>query len=373
MQVMFPDYNRCILNLAASILHHLDLECPHAGLPEADAFLSRPRKNRVMMILDGLGSACLQHMLPEDGFLRQHQAADISSVYPCTTAAATTTLLSGLSPLEHGWLGWNAWFCEFGRIVDLFLDRDSYSGAIIAPSPAKLLLPYADISQRLSQERPGFLRCHKVMPPFDPNGVDSLARMAARIREICALDGPQLILAYWHEPDTLMHNEGPGSDAVRQDLRQSDQILADLYRSLEDVQILITADHGQIAVEREIYLDDYPLLNECLILPPSLESRAASLFVKPEKMDYFAAAFRDLFGDCFLLLPRSEVFERGLFGPGKPHRKVDDFVGSYLACATGQAILRYRSLFNRPRNIFKGHHAGLCADEMTVPLILAEK
>lgn len=88
---------------------------------------------------------------------------------------------------------------------------------------------------------------------------------------------------------------------------------------------------------------------------------------------------RKLPQDCFLRRhfrsnrSSEEVFASGLFGPGTLHRKIDDFVGDYLACATGQTILRYRSLFNRPRTPFKGHHAGLCVEEMMVPLIISHK
>ncbi len=372
MGIVFPNYTNSILNLVASVLHSFGAPCRHPGLSSLDALLAKPYKNKILMVLDGLGSELLDRMLPEDGFLRSHKTADLSSVYPCTTTAATTTLLSGLSPLEHGWLGWSAWFREFGRIVDLFLDRDSFSGAAITPSPAQLMLPFSDLVSQIGKIAADSIHFQKVMPPFDPNGVNNMLQMAARIKDFCSQDGNQLILAYWHEPDTLMHNEGPYSEVVRQELISFDQILAKLFSELDDTLLIITADHGQIEVAREIYLDEIPELHNCLILPPSLESRAVSLFVKPAKLEYFASAFNDRFGDCYLLLPRQDVFERGLFGNGIPHKKVDDFLGDFLACATGQSIIRYHSLFNRPRFAFKGHHAGLCAEEMIVPLIIAK-
>ena len=95
------------------------------------------------------------------------------------------------------------------------------------------------------------------------------------------------------------------------------------------------------------------------------------MFVKPARLAEFPKIFNSLLGDSFLLLPREEVFSRGLFGSGMPHRNVDYFIGDFLACATGSSMIRYRSLFNRPHSVFKGHHAGLCRDEMTVPLIFA--
>jgi hypothetical protein len=372
MKITFPDYGNSILSLISSVLAHFGVPGRHGGLPLLDQLLAKPVKNTVIILFDGMGSDFVDCVLPDDGFLRTHKVADLSSVYPCTTAAATTTLMSGLSPLEHGWLGWSAWFREYGRIVDLFLDRDSFSGAAVIPSPAGQLLAYESILPQILQARPGRLQGHKIMPPFDPEGVDSAAAMVDRIKACCQLEGDQLILAYWHEPDTLMHNEGPYSEAVRKEMIAYDQMLAKLCCELPDTRLIITADHGQVEITQEIYLDEIPDLNDCLILPPSLEGRAASLFVKPDRLDEFAKIFNDLFGSCFLLLTRQEVFAKELFGSGMPHRKVGDFVGDFLACATGPAMIRYHSLFNRPRNIFRGHHAGLLHEEMVVPLIYAE-
>jgi hypothetical protein len=372
MELTFPDYSNSILNLISSILGHFGVSPRHPGLPLLDARMARPAKNTVMILFDGMGSDLADRCLPAGGFMRSHKIADLSSVYPCTTAAATTTLMTGLSPLEHGWLGWNAWFREYGRFVDLFLDRDSFSGASISPSPAQMLLPFEDVASQISKVQQDRLQIQKVMPPFDPDGVDSAARMIARIKAACRQDGRQLVLAYWHEPDTLMHNEGPYSETVGREMLMHDHMLEELHDELPDTRIIITADHGQVEITKEIFIDEIPALHECLILPPSLEGRAASFFVKPGRLQEFAAIFGEKLGDCFMLLPRQEVFSRNLFGSGTPHRKVDDFVGDFLACATGSVMLRYHSLFKRPRNTFKGHHAGLCHEEMVVPLIYAE-
>jgi hypothetical protein len=372
MAIVFPDYRNSILNLTNSILKAYGIAPRHESLPALDTVLQRTHRNRVLLIIDGLGLAFVKRMMPPESFLRRHLLREITSVYPCTTTAATTTFQSGLSPIEHGWLGWNGYFKEYGRVIDLFLDRDSFNGEPIEPSAAKTLLPFTDITRQICQKSGDSVVCRRIMPPFDANGVHSMQQIVDQIRNYCQTGSNQLILAYWNEPDTMMHKEGPYSDKVVAEVMAYDRMLEDLINNTEQTLLIVTADHGQIAVERDVILNEIPALADCLIMPPSLEARAASLFVKPSRLRDFRDTFNGLLGNDFLLMPRDEVFDRGLFGPGQAHRKVDDFVGDFLACATGGALLRYQTSFNRPLTPFKGHHAGLRDEEMIVPLIVAE-
>ena len=73
-------------------------------------------------------------------------------------------------------------------------------------------------------------------------------------------------------------------------------------------------------------------------------------------------------GDDFILLTKEEVFDKNIFGFGTPHPRTNDFVGDFLAIATGE-----KSLFIKREEInFIGVHAGLTEDEMIVPFIAIE-
>lgn len=371
MSIVYPDYTHSILNLTSSILRAYGAACDHPSLPLLDSALAENCKNRIFLILDGMGSEFLRRQLLPDGLFRQCQVDELTSVYPCTTTAATTTMLSGLTPLEHGWLGWSPWFREYGRIIDVYLDRDSLSGQEIKPSAGELL-PFEDMGHKIHAATQGAIGLHRIQPNYAVDGVNTFEEVIARMREYTALPGPQLILAYWYQPDSKMHIEGPYSESVREDVQDFEVQLTRLMAELEDTLLVITADHGQVTVNREIYLDDYPDIMDCLVLPPSLETRSVSFFVKNHRRTEFEQQFKTAFGDCYLLLNRDDVLSKGLFGPGQAHHKIDDFLGDYLACATGDAIIRYHGRFDRPHNVFHGHHAGLCAEEMLVPLIITK-
>jgi len=371
MSMVFPDYTHSILNLASSILRAYGSECRHPSLPVLDQALAEPHKNRIFLILDGMGDEFVQRQLAAEGYFRSHQVDTLTSVYPCTTTAATTSMLSGLSPAEHGWLGWSPWFREYGRIIDVYLDRDSLSGQEIKP-PAGELMPYEDLGRKIYAATHGSVGLHRIQPNFAEDGVNTFEQVIERMRDYAALPGPQLILAYWHQPDSRMHNEGPYSPHVLDEVQSFEHQLQALMDELADTLLVISADHGQVSVAREVYLDDYPEILDCLVVPPTLETRAVSFFVKNHRRADFVERFNAALGDCYTLMDRDEVLARQLFGPGPMHRKIDDFLGDFLACATGDTIIRYHGRFERTRQVFHGHHAGLCAEEMLVPLILTK-
>ena len=117
---MFVDYDHSIVSLSCSILKHYGAEYHHKTFEPMDELLQHPYKHVVIMLFEGLGMEVLRRHLPENSFLRSHALGELSSVFPPTTTAATTSIESGLTPAEHGWLGWNLYFPELGDIVSLF-------------------------------------------------------------------------------------------------------------------------------------------------------------------------------------------------------------------------------------------------------------
>ena len=136
--------------------------------------------------------------------------------------------------------------------------------------------------------------------------------------------------------------------------------------ALEDTLLLITADHGMMEAEC-VEWTAHPDLLECLVRPPSIESRAVNLFVKPEKREVFERLFSECFGKDFLLLTREQVLSEGLLGTGNDHPKLEAMMGDYLAVAVGRKALRVES------KGYKGEHAGMTKEEMVIPLIAIEK
>ncbi len=369
----FPDYNRSILNAACGVLKLFGAEPPHATLPEV-AGLAR-KSHVALVILDGMGEDALT-LLPEDAFLRRRKAATLTSVFPSTTTAATNSLYTALSPAEHGWLGWSLYFKEYARLVDTFLDRDSYSQEKLSSSPAKALMPFESVFHRIRRATGGRVMTRAVFP-FEPGltGMDEL-RLARTLDEaalaIRSRDGVEAFtLLYWPDPDTVMHEHGARCERAARAVKQLNDWAEALTARLRDTTLIITADHGLTDVADIVWLNEWPDLMQYLVMPPSVETRAASLFVKRGREAAFERAFRDVLGEDFLLMPREEALARQIFGPGALHPKSDDFIGDYMTIATGDKAIYYRPEGAVPHGRMIGHHAGLTDAEMLVPLILA--
>lgn len=118
---------------------------------------------------------------------------------------------------------------------------------------------------------------------------------------------------------------------------------------------------------------DLPEIQECLIMPPSLESRMISFNVKENKKDKFKQAFESRFKDKYKLFTKEELLQSHLLGYGKEHRKIDDFLGNFIAIAISDTTI---ILENYLRREIHGEdkkistHCGLTQDEMEVPIIM---
>ena len=119
-----PNYDDCITNLACSIRKYFNLDIKHEGIKDIDDILNNKKPRNVVVILyDGLGFNIMNRHLTKESFLVRNCLRDYSSVVPCTTTAATTSMLTGLNPCEHGWLGWDLYIKPEDIIVTMFKNK----------------------------------------------------------------------------------------------------------------------------------------------------------------------------------------------------------------------------------------------------------
>ena len=361
-----PDYENGLVNLSNSILRGFGARLRHKSLPGLDETLDKGFQTVVLILLDGMGTDALTRHLPKKSFLRRHQLQTISSVFPPTTTAALTSIETGLTPMEHGWLGWSMYFKELDQIVELFPNTVRESGGVQAADyhVASWLMPVENIGVDIGNA--GIGEMHTVSP-YAGHRVYSQDELFETVRQIGAKPGRKFIYAYWNQPDALMHETGCDSVPVRDTLRGLDQSVKTLCETLKDTLCIVTADHGHINT-RYGFISEYPDLQNAMLRPPAIEGRAAAFYVKATRIKDFPHLFAKAFGDSFLLFSRDEVIQKGFFGAGEAHPRFAESIGDYLAVAVGDVAIA-----NSPESRqFISNHGGMTRQEMDVPLIVIE-
>ena len=338
-EIIFPNYEHCILNTITSILKYYNVNTPYSSLKSLDEKLSKKYKNVVLIILDGMGSHILNHLSP-NGFFKSKQLDCVTSVYPSTTTAALTTYYSGQPPIETGWIAWSQYFKEYGRAIDMFSHKESYLGESLDFDRLNVfdnIMKHETIFEKIEEASPN-VKAYEVTPLYSERRskrtviADNLEELFENINILCQTSGEKFIMAYSDNPDGLLHKFGTSSQEAKDFIKSAEEKISELYNLLpEDTIIIISADHGHKDIEKAYTLLDYPEIQECLILPPSLESRVVAFWVKEDMKIEFEERFNKVFGEEFLLLTAQEFLDRHFLGFGEKHPKIDDFIGNYIA------------------------------------------
>ena len=255
MQIIYPDYENCLTNLTNSILKYFDITPYHKTLKELDKVLEENKyDNVVLLIYDGMGSNILNRNLAGKSFLRKNKLTDIKAVFPPTTTASTTTLLSGLNPIEHGWLGWDLYFKWLDETVTMFLNTIKDTGILVSEENiAHKYFPYKSIIDLINEK----YKAYKIVP-FDENPYSDLEDLNNRIINLCKEKGKKFIYAYCDEPDHTTHSEGTDSNITIKLYEELDRSTKELCNNLKNTNtlVIVTADHGHIN-SIPITLSDY--------------------------------------------------------------------------------------------------------------------
>ncbi len=369
MKLTKPNFKKSVVNISATFAQFLGCPNDKPILKILQKALEKDYKNVVFIIFDGLGIHPLSTNLEEVSVLRKNIKQVLKSTFPSTTANATTSILSNKYPMEHGWFAWSVFFDELGCAVDVYLDKNSYTGESIEPNWVKNRLPFEPYYKKAVTDR----EISVVVPTFWHN--DEVNRhewktfdeFFSNIEKICKRKKKQFVYCYCDEPDHTMHEYGVTSKEAMALINTLNNKFDDLQKKLDDTLFVVTADHGQ--VDDDGYVDVWQDEKLCSMLekPFSFEPRATAMFVKAGKEKEFEKHFKRQYGKDFRLFKTKKMLKQNFFGlPSGENAKL---LPNYFAVA----ITRKQMLFTKDSHRFKGHHTSLTEEEMNVPLIIIEK
>ena len=378
--IVLPNYDHCILGIITSILKYYNVETNHKSLGSLDnVLLKRKYKNVILFILDGMGEHILNN-ISKNGYFNQNKLDVVTSVYPSTTTAALTTYYSGQPPYETGWIAWSQYFKEYGRAIDMFSHNESYMREPLK-NPNKDVfktdMHYKSVYEKI-EEANSNIKAFEIGPEYAERRAkrsiiaDNIDELISSINDIYELPGEKFILAYSDNPDGLLHKYGTDSEEVKNYILDAEDKLKKLKEKLgEDTLIIVSADHGHKNIDKAYTLLDYPELLECLIMPPTLESRVLTFWVKDNMRAIFEERFNKQFGEEFWLMTKEEFLnEKKFLGSGHKHHKIDDFIGNYVALSVAGSMIRLETFLAEGKPVKKSTHCGLTKDEMEVPVIV---
>ena len=367
-----PDYgDACVTALVPALLG--DPDGPGGWprwLPAEVAEASRV----LLLVLDGLGWNQLKGRSDRAPVLAGLTGGPITTVAPTTTAAALTSICTGVPPGEHGVIGY--------RIAVGDLDLGAHTEVLNAlrwtstikdarrrhdPRSFQPCSLFGDqwplVVTRRAFLDSGFTAAH--LSDTRLVGYDHRAGLVNSVVDAFAA-GEAFVYAYWDDIDRTAHEFGL-ADRYDEELAACDAMVGDLLTRLPaDTAVVVTADHGQVHVDEKML--ELPGSVSGLIDGQSGEARFRWLHSRPGAAVDLAAGAFEAFSDVAWVRTVDEVVADGWLGPvvtGTARGRLGDV-----------ALVPFEPVaFVDPGEHLSihliGRHGSLTTDEVLVPALCA--
>lgn len=352
--------------------------------------LQLPKASSALLLLvDGLGLEQLEQYSAHAPFLRRvlrQQAAaqtEMSTVYPSTTAAALSSLGTGLAPGEHGLVGYDVYDPDRQTVVNQLGGWDERTDP-------QTWQPAPTVFEQLNQQRATGV--HHIEPitvslvAFESSALTRASLQGARFVgqnnlakrfTQAAFEAQQpgaLIYLYVNELDKAGHQYGPGSIQWLEVLEEIDSLSRRMVRKLpEGTLAAVTGDHGMIEVKAEHRID-FAQQEELIadVAHTAGEPRMVQLFFDETASDAdrikTQEAWQRHYGDQAWIATRGQAINAGWFG--HVSQRVQNRIGDLIV--TGfEPIALYDGRRAAPHSFaMVGHHGAPTPAEVRVPWLM---
>ena len=271
-------------------------------------------RQRVVLLIDGLGWHQLRERTAIAPTLARLAGTVITSVAPTTTATALTSLTTGMCPGEHGLVGYRM---DMGSSVMNTLRWGDERGDLRrthAPADVQPCVPFMGVKvpviSKAELEDTGFTEAH--LRGSTPRGWRVASSIPVIIEQLLAAGEP-IVYAYYDGLDKVSHERGfgPHYDA---ELRACDRLVADIMASLPGgVALYVTADHGQVQVGGNILQQPTEVM--ACVARQSGEGRFRWLHARRGAERDLVSACIDAHSDVAWVVTRDQMLEEQWFGP----------------------------------------------------------
>jgi len=358
-----PDYlGGSLVNLVAELERRMTGSSPNPGLHPNLADLVPDAESYVFVLFDGLGDHQLSHPAAESLLGARRGAMDAG--WPTTTTVSMATVATGLTPAEHGLLGYQMWLPEAERVVNTIKWTTQWGEPI--DHDLDSLLPAPNLWERLTaagiepitlqpwdfddspMSRMLYRGCR-----FEPwSDEDMAARIAAELTE----PKGRFVFFYIPHVDFAAHVTGQQSDDYSEAMSIVGGMWDRLVMNLPEHTVAVgTADHGHIDIPEDRRIEiPRPLHDD-----HEFGGDPRAPFVHGDVEQVATATGVEW-------LPRSEM--EHWWGPGEHHPSFESRAPDGVLVPGPNTVVFHKYADER----LVGHHGGLSDEERRIPLLVSK-
>ena len=361
---LLPDYGgACITNIVPALLE------PGHGWPTWFPAAAQDADQVVLLVLDGLGWEQLKARRPVAPTLHGLDGGPITTVAPSTTAAALTSITTGMAPGAHGVIGYR--IRVEGEVLNVLRWQASGRDARASIPPDKLQVhePFAGqrppVVTRAEFRDTGFTQAH-----LDRTRLVGWRVTSTLVTEVSQLlrRGEPFVYAYYEGIDKVAHEYGLG-EFYDAELRSADRLVGDLLDVLPPGAVLVvTSDHGQVDVGDNIITPAPEVMAH--VDAQSGEGRFRWLHARPGHARALLEAATAHHADTGWVVSADQVVDEHWLGPvliDSARRSLGD-----VALVARDPISYHEAADSGPFDLV-ARHGSLTVDEMLVPLLVGRR
>ncbi len=363
-------------------------------------------ENVVTLLLDGLGYEMLKSSFGKQGLFdrlsKNGVVAPITSTFPSTTAAAITTMSTGLTPQEHSLPEWKIYFKGIDMIINTLpftsLEDKSIKHVLGEKADPKMLYDGETFYQQLGQngvESFNFVNRHisksvyNNLIKYGSKGVryDSTSSAVITLRKKLEekSQSKRYFEFYSDTIDSTTHVYGPGTEESIAEIETVSYLLERELLSkvdkkvAEETIVVLTADHGHTRInpadtvylnKYEEVVDSFDISEAGKPIEPSGGCRDVFMHIKDAKVDFVVEYLSDKLKDVAKIMKMEDAINAGWFGSGKPSERFRERVGNVLILPYDNKSVWYEH--NPGSKVeYIGMHGGLTREEMLIPFGIA--
>lgn len=339
------------------------------------------KKNVLFILVDGLGAYKVAD-LDENSILRKNLVAAIDTVNPTSTACVLTTICTGKEPSEHGILGW--WNYSKSKKLEYyplsFKERNTGISLVEKGINTKDIFKYDNIFDKFRCEVNVYMKRDIINSEFSKMfsgrksnrfGCYSIKEAFTKINnKLSVSNNTSFNYLYINGIDKASHMYGTNSHEVFGLIKEIEDGIELLTKENEDLTIVVTADHGQMDMERYIYLNQNEDYSKYFYASPSIDTRIISFFVKEEYREEFETNFSNEFYEDVILLTKEQFIDYKILGESKISKEAEDALGEYIAIIMKDKFFIGDKITLEDDMYTKGNHSSITKFETTIPLIV---